>query len=67
MLGLIFRVWADGASRSHHRLFGQLHQVFYVIILVPLKSAEQHVQNLLLVCSRPLALLLLFLLSLSLR
>lgn len=65
-LGLIFSGRADGASRSHHRLFGQVHQVFYVIILVPLKSGEQHVQNQLLVCSRPLALLLLFLLRLSL-
>lgn len=42
-------------SGSYHRLFGDVHQVFNVVILMLLKGREEHVQHLLLVCSGSLA------------
>lgn len=52
---------------AYHRLFGDIHQVFDVVVLVLLKGREQHVQHLLFVCSRSFALLLLFPLILKLQ
>lgn len=63
----VFSVWVDGAWQSYHRLFGDVHQVFDIIVLVLLKGREQHVQDLLFVGSRSLALLLLLLLILQLQ
>lgn len=54
------------ALASYHRLFGDVHQVFDVVVLMLLKSREQHVQHLLLVSSGSLALLLLLPLILEL-
>lgn len=67
MLGLVFLVWADCTMQSYHRLFGNVHQIFDIIILVLLKGGEQHVQDLLFVSSRSFALFLLFLLVLQLQ
>lgn len=55
------------ALESYHRLFGDVHQVFDVIVLMLLKGREQHVQHLLFVSSRSFALLFLFLLMLDLQ
>lgn len=63
----IFLVWVGGVWPSYHRLFGDVHQVFDIIVLVLLKGREQHVQDLLFVRSRSLALLLLLLLILQLQ
>lgn len=51
---------------TYHWLFSDIHQVFDVVVLVLLKSREQHFQNLLFVSSRPLAFLFLLLLVLAL-
>lgn len=45
---------------SYHRLLGDIHQVFDVVILVLLKGRKQHVQHLLFISSCSFALLLLF-------
>lgn len=56
-----------GILNSYHRLFGDVHQVFDVVVLVLLKGREQHVQHLLFVQSRSFALLFLFPLILKLQ
>lgn len=57
---LFFTTITKFILNSYHRLFGDVHQVFYVVVLVLLKGREQHVQHLLFVYSRPFARLLLF-------
>lgn len=61
---IITKIWILDA---YHRLFGDIHQVFDVVVLVLLKGREQHVQHLLFVCSCSFALLLLFPLILQLQ
>lgn len=67
MLGLVFFKFGLMLPQSYHRLFGNVHQVFDIIILVLLKGGEQHVQDLLFISSRSFALLLLLLLILQLQ
>lgn len=67
MLGLVFFNFGLMVPQSYHRLFGNVHQIFDVVILVLLKGGEQHVQDLLFVGSRSFARFLLFLLVLQLQ
>lgn len=54
-------------EQSYHGLFGDVHQVLDVVVLVLLKGRKQHVQHLLLLRSRSLSLLFLFPLVLALQ
>ena len=51
---------------SYHGLFGDVHQVFNIVILMLLKGREEHVQHLLLVCSCSFAFFLLLFLIIQL-
>ena len=53
------RKFSRHGGAAHHRLLGDVHQIFDVVILVLLKRRKQHVQDLLLVDPRPFPFLLL--------
>lgn len=47
-------------ARTYHRLFRDVHQVLKIIILMFLKSREQHIQNILFISSSSLSIFFLF-------